>query len=73
MEDKHQSNDLIKTEDTILNSFSISERFCLEARDVMNPKVVTISPEYEDCTRLARETGESIVHIMNVARQVAES
>ena len=30
------------------------------------------SPEYEDCARLARESGEPIARIMNVARQVAE-
>ena len=30
------------------------------------------SPEYEDCARLARESGEPIVHVMDVARQVAE-
>jgi uncharacterized protein (DUF111 family) len=30
------------------------------------------SPEYEDCARLARETGEPIVRIMNAARVLAE-
>jgi uncharacterized protein (TIGR00299 family) protein len=33
---------------------------------------LAISPEYEDCARLARESGEPIVRIMNVARQIAE-
>jgi uncharacterized protein (DUF111 family) len=32
---------------------------------------VSVSPEYEDCARLARESGASLVHIMNVARQAA--
>ena len=30
------------------------------------------SPEYEDCARLARESGEPITRVMAVARQVAE-
>ncbi|MBN1643051.1 MAG: nickel pincer cofactor biosynthesis protein LarC [Anaerolineae bacterium] len=30
------------------------------------------SPEYEDCARLARVSGESLVTVMGVARQVAE-
>ena len=30
------------------------------------------SPEYEDCARLARESGEAVAHIMDVARQLAE-
>jgi uncharacterized protein (TIGR00299 family) protein len=33
---------------------------------------LAVSPEYEDCARLARESGDPIVRIMNVARQVAE-
>ena len=32
---------------------------------------LAVSPEYEDCARLARQSGEPIVHIMDVARQVA--
>jgi len=35
-------------------------------------KRVSVSPEYEDCARLARESGMSLVHVMNVARQIAE-
>lgn len=31
-----------------------------------------VSPEYEDCARLARESGQPIVHIIDVARQAAE-
>ncbi|MBL7199310.1 MAG: nickel pincer cofactor biosynthesis protein LarC [Anaerolineae bacterium] len=31
-----------------------------------------VSPEYEDCARLARESGESLLRVMNVARQIAE-
>jgi uncharacterized protein (DUF111 family) len=30
------------------------------------------SPEYEDCARLARDSGEPIVRVMGVARQIAE-
>jgi hypothetical protein len=30
------------------------------------------SPEYEDCARLARESGAPLVSIMNAARQIAE-
>jgi uncharacterized protein (DUF111 family) len=30
------------------------------------------SPEYEDCARLARESGEPISRVMNLARQIAE-
>ena len=30
------------------------------------------SPEYEDCARLARESGEPLLRIMNAARQIAE-
>jgi uncharacterized protein (TIGR00299 family) protein len=30
------------------------------------------SPEYEDCARLARESGDPVVRIMNVAREIAE-
>jgi uncharacterized protein (TIGR00299 family) protein len=33
---------------------------------------LAVSPEYEDCARLARESGAPIVHIMNTARQIAE-
>jgi uncharacterized protein (DUF111 family) len=33
---------------------------------------VAVSPEYEDCARLARESGEPLVRIMNVVRQIAE-
>jgi len=33
---------------------------------------LAVSPEYEDCAGLARESGEPIVRIMNVARQIAE-
>ena len=33
---------------------------------------IAISPEYEDCARLARESGEPLVRIMSVARQIAE-
>jgi uncharacterized protein (DUF111 family) len=31
-----------------------------------------VSPEYEDCARLARESGMPLTRVMNVARQVAE-
>ena len=34
-------------------------------------RLVAISPEYEDCARLARESGEPIVQIMNEAREIA--
>ena len=30
------------------------------------------SPEYEDCARLARESGEPVAHVMDIARQMAE-
>jgi uncharacterized protein (TIGR00299 family) protein len=33
---------------------------------------LAVSPEYEDCARLARESGEPIMRIMNVAWQAAE-
>jgi uncharacterized protein (TIGR00299 family) protein len=33
---------------------------------------LAVSPEYEDCARLARESGQPIVRVMNVARQIAE-
>jgi uncharacterized protein (DUF111 family) len=33
---------------------------------------LAVSPEYDDCARLARETGEPLVRIVNVARQIAE-
>jgi uncharacterized protein (DUF111 family) len=33
---------------------------------------LAVSPEYEDCARLARESHEPMVRIMNVARQIAE-
>jgi uncharacterized protein (TIGR00299 family) protein len=35
------------------------------------PRLVGLSPEYEDCARLARESGEPIVRIMNAAREAA--
>lgn len=35
-------------------------------------ELIAISPEYEDCARLARESGEPLVRIMSVARQIAE-
>jgi uncharacterized protein (TIGR00299 family) protein len=35
-------------------------------------RLVAVSPEYEDCARLARESGEPIVRIMNAARMLAE-
>jgi uncharacterized protein (DUF111 family) len=34
---------------------------------------LAISPEYEDCARLARVSGEPIVRIMNAARGIAEA
>jgi uncharacterized protein (DUF111 family) len=33
---------------------------------------LAVSPEYEDCARLARETGQPVVQVMNAARQIAE-
>ena len=33
---------------------------------------LAVSPEYEDCARLARDSGEPLVRIMDVARRVAE-
>jgi pyridinium-3,5-bisthiocarboxylic acid mononucleotide nickel chelatase len=36
------------------------------------PERIAISPEYEDCARLARESGEPLVRVMGVARQIAE-
>jgi uncharacterized protein (TIGR00299 family) protein len=33
---------------------------------------LAVSPEYDDCARLARESGETLVRVMNVARQIAE-
>jgi uncharacterized protein (DUF111 family) len=33
---------------------------------------LSVSPEYEDCARLARESRQPIVRVMNVARQIAE-
>jgi uncharacterized protein (TIGR00299 family) protein len=33
---------------------------------------LAVSPEYDDCARLARETGEPLTRIMNAARQIAE-
>jgi uncharacterized protein (DUF111 family) len=33
---------------------------------------LAVSPEYEDCARLARVSGEPIVRIMNTARGIAE-
>jgi len=47
MEIENHSDDFTKAkpEDTLLDNFSISEKLCLETRDVMNTKVVTISPE----------------------------
>jgi uncharacterized protein (TIGR00299 family) protein len=35
-------------------------------------KRLAVSPEYEDCAKLARESGEPIVRIMDVARQAAQ-
>jgi uncharacterized protein (TIGR00299 family) protein len=34
---------------------------------------LAVSPEYEDCARLARETGEPLARIMDAARALAES
>jgi uncharacterized protein (DUF111 family) len=31
------------------------------------------SPEYEDCARLARESGEPVMRVMKVAWQAAEA
>jgi uncharacterized protein (TIGR00299 family) protein len=33
---------------------------------------LAVSPEYEDCARLARGSGEPIAHIMDIARRIAE-
>jgi uncharacterized protein (TIGR00299 family) protein len=33
---------------------------------------LSVSPEYDDCARLARESGESLARVMDVARQIAE-
>lgn len=33
---------------------------------------LSVSPEYEDCARLARTTGEPLMHVMDIARQIAE-
>jgi uncharacterized protein (DUF111 family) len=35
------------------------------------PRLAAISPEYEDCARLARESGEPIVRVMDAARASA--
>jgi uncharacterized protein (TIGR00299 family) protein len=35
------------------------------------PRLAALSPEYEDCARLARESGEPIVRIMDAARESA--
>jgi uncharacterized protein (TIGR00299 family) protein len=34
---------------------------------------LAVSPEYEDCARLARETGQPLVRVMEVAREVGET
>ena len=39
---------------------------------VQTPYLAAVSPEYEDCARLARVSGEPIVRIMNAARGLAE-
>jgi pyridinium-3,5-bisthiocarboxylic acid mononucleotide nickel chelatase len=38
----------------------------------LGDRCLAASPEYEDCARLARESGEPLVRIMNAARQIAE-
>jgi uncharacterized protein (DUF111 family) len=34
---------------------------------------LAVSPEYEDCARLARETGQPLVRVMEAARQAGEA
>jgi uncharacterized protein (TIGR00299 family) protein len=38
----------------------------------LGDELLAVSPEYEDCARLARDSGQPIVRVMNVARQIAE-
>jgi uncharacterized protein (TIGR00299 family) protein len=39
----------------------------------MGGQRLAVSPEYEDCARLARESGEPLVRIMEAARQAGEA
>ena len=51
--------------DTPWGSVRVKEKWLGDQR-------LAVSPEYEDCARLARESGEPIVRIMNAARERAE-
>jgi uncharacterized protein (TIGR00299 family) protein len=55
----------MRTVDTPWGSVRVKEKWLGDRR-------LAASPEYEDCARLARESGEPIVRIMNAVRERAE-
>jgi uncharacterized protein (DUF111 family) len=56
--------------ETPWGSVRVKEKWLGEQGQTM--RLVAASPEYEDCARLARVSGEPIVRIMNAARELAE-